>query len=264
MKSKPWRASSTLRSRTAEQIACFDWKDQKHVGIQLSFLRPLVATVMKAVKNKRAEIHALGDDASDVVEKSRLLGEAEDLISDVRAIADLAVLAFFSEKKDPARNKFLKKLGDDVVQSFLSGRLDGHALREQADELNSLTPPINPFHWELEFPEVYARENPGFDAFVGNPPFAGKNTLLATGGAFYIDWLKALHEGSHGNADLVAHFFRRAFTMLRRTGTFGLIATNTVAQGDTRNTGLRWICSNNGAIYSALRRHPWRARRSGS
>ncbi len=251
------RQGDSLVGLTAEQIACFDWKDQKHVGIQLSFLRPLVATVMKAVKNKRAEIHALGDDASDVVEKSRLLGEAEDLISDVRAIADLAVLAFFSEKKDPARNKFLKKLGDDVVQSFLSGRLDGHALREQADELNSLTPPINPFHWELEFPEVYARENPGFDAFVGNPPFAGKNTLLATGGAFYIDWLKALHEGSHGNADLVAHFFRRAFTMLRRTGTFGLIATNTIAQGDTRSTGLRWISENGGQIYDAKRRFRW-------
>ena len=39
--------------------------------------------------------------------------------------------------------------------------------------------PLRPFHWELEFPEVFAGDNPGFDAIVGNPPFAGKNTIAA-------------------------------------------------------------------------------------
>ena len=32
----------------------------------------------------------------------------------------------------------------------------------------------------------------------------------------YPDWLKTIHEESHGNADLVAHFFRRAFNLLGR------------------------------------------------
>ena len=32
---------------------------------------------------------------------------------------------------------------------------------------------ITPFHWEIEFPEVFGRENAGFDCIVGNPPFAG-------------------------------------------------------------------------------------------
>ena len=66
-----------------------------------------------------------------------------------------------------------------------------------------------------------------------------------------------MHEQSHGNADLVAHFFRRAFNLVREGGTFGLIATNTIAQGDTRSTGLRWICENSGAIYDATRRYRW-------
>ena len=38
---------------------------------------------------------------------------------------------------------------------------------------------------------------------------------------------------------------------------FGLIATNTIAQGDTRSTGLRWICENGGEIYHARRRVKW-------
>src|SRR5262249_16126324 len=34
-----------------------------------------------------------------------------------------------------------------------------------------------PFPWELEFPAVFARDNPGFDAFVGNPPFLGGSKI---------------------------------------------------------------------------------------
>jgi hypothetical protein len=55
----------------------------------------------------------------------------------------------------------------------------------------------------------------------------------------------------------VAHFFRRCFVLLRPGGTLGLIATNTIAQGDTRSTGLRWICTHNGTIYAARRRYRW-------
>ena len=85
--------------------------------------------------------------------------------------------------------------------------------------------------------------NPGFDAIVGNPPFPGKNTISASSGPRYLPWLQTLHEGAHGNADLVAHFFRRAFALLREGGAFGLIATNTIGQGDTRETGLERLLS---------------------
>ena len=73
----------------------------------------------------------------------------------------------------------------------------------------------------------------------------------------YPDWLKTVHPESHGNADLVAHFFRRAFDLIRSGGAFGLIATNTIGQGDTRSTGLRWICNHGGTIYAARKRLKW-------
>lgn len=107
------------------------------------------------------------------------------------------------------------------------------------------------------FPEVFVRDNAGFDAIIGNPPFAGKNTIAAASGALYLPWLQTLHEGAHGNADLVAHFFRRAFVLLRNGGAFGLIATNTIAQGDTRETGLAAILREGGHIYGATKRYQW-------
>jgi hypothetical protein len=114
----------------------------------------------------------------------------------------------------------------------------------------------------LEFPEAFALNSAlqpegGFDAIVGNPPFAGKNTIIDGSADGYIEWLKELHPESHGNSDLVAHFFRRAFNLIRPGGTFGLIATNTIAQGDTRTTGLSWIRSRGGTIYRAIKRLKW-------
>ena len=99
--------------------------------------------------------------------------------------------------------------------------------------------------------------NSGFDAVVGNPPFLGGKRISTTLGDSYRNWLAELHTESNSNSDVVAHFFRRAFGLLRTGGTLGLIATNTIAQGDTRLTGLRWISKNDGEIYRAERRVMW-------
>jgi hypothetical protein len=73
----------------------------------------------------------------------------------------------------------------------------------------------------------------------------------------YSAWLSENTRDANNNSDLVAFFFRRAFMLLRNGGIFGLVATNTVAQGDTRYTGLRWICLNGGQIISARKRLRW-------
>jgi hypothetical protein len=121
---------------------------------------------------------------------------------------------------------------------------------------------ITPFHWELEFPEVFTtNENGqvtgGFDVIVGNPPFMGGSKLSTAAGALYVLWLAIIHEGSRGKSDLVAHFFRRAFALLRKDGTLGMIATNTIRRGDTRETGLLWLREHGGSIYKAESRKTW-------
>ena len=101
--------------------------------------------------------------------------------------------------------------------------------RSGLDEWRQAEQPLAPFHWEIEFPEAFERANPGFDAIVGNPPFQGGRKLSSTQGEIYSKWLVTLHPDASGGADLVAHFFRRAFDLLREDGNFGLIATNTFA-----------------------------------
>lgn len=132
-----------------------------------------------------------------------------------------------------------------------------HALRAGDSLLAEGLAGGSPLRWELAFPEVFGRENGGFDAIVGNPPFAGRNTLFATRGERYVYALIDAYPGAHGSSDLAAYFFRRAFSLLRQGGALGFIATNTIAQGDTRATGLRWICDHGGTIFEARRRLPW-------
>ena len=114
-----------------------------------------------------------------------------------------------------------------------------------------------PFHWEIEFPEVFGRENPGFDAIVGNPPFLGGTKISASTSPIYLAWLIAHFTESHGNADLVSYFFRKSATLLNIYGAFGLISTNTISQGDTRATGLRFLRKNGHFIYAAKTRLKW-------
>ena len=90
--------------------------------------------------------------------------------------------------------------------------------------------------------EVFARENGGFDAIVGNPPFWRARIRPSLAAQDYPLGLQTLHRGRAGNADFVAHFFRRALWAAPRGGVFGLIATNTIGQGDTRASGLATIC----------------------
>ena len=75
--------------------------------------------------------------------------------------------------------------------------------------------------------------------------------------AAYKDYLYGRFEGCSNRADLVAFFFRQGFAHLRDGGSLGFIATNTIAQRDTRSGGLGWILRNGGAIYSATKRLSW-------
>ena len=243
------RPGDALVGLSRRQLDAFHWKDDAK-PFQAGFEAMRAREHLARASELRRRIREADDTVSER-ELRQLCDDADRETDNVRLLGDLALAAFFEGSKPKQREDLRRQLGDAVQRGEMHGYVGW------LDELRRKEPPLAPFHWEIEFPEVFDRENPGFDAVVGNPPFAGKNTVAAANVGGYPDWLKQVHEESHGNADLVAHFFRRAFGLLRTGGTSGLIATNTIAQGDTRSTGLRWICNNGGEIYGARRRVKW-------
>ncbi|KGC30595.1 Eco57I restriction-modification methylase domain-containing protein [Burkholderia pseudomallei] len=119
-------------------------------------------------------------------------------------------------------------------------------------------PARRPFHWPLEFPEVFTHERGGFDGIVGNPPFLGGQRITGVAGTAFRNWLVAhIAEGRRGSADLVAYFFLRAWSLLRAGGGFGLLAVNTIAEGDTRQVGLEAMVQTGALIHAAYPNEPW-------
>src|SRR6266702_693939 len=126
------------------------------------------------------------------------------------------------------------------------------------------------FHWHLAFPDVFRvpskDEEPeneqagwsgGFDVVLGNPPFLGGWKIRDAFGDKYRFLLSVIYHPFKGMADLCAIFFRRAFALLRPNGIAGLVATNTIGQGDTREAGLAEIVRSGGTIPFAHRFLKW-------
>jgi hypothetical protein len=242
------RHGDSLVGLARRQIESFHWRPH-----QTGFEAIRIGDHVARVGELRRQIREAGDEVDDR-QLRWLWDEARHELRTVVFMGDLAVACFFAAGK-PADREVLRR---QVADAIRDGRASQYAGR--LEELRAAQPPLVPFHWEVELPEVFERERPGFDAIVGNPPFGGKNTVAAANPVHYGDWLKEAHPQSHGNADLVAHFYRRAFEMIRRDGAFGLIATNTIGQGDTRASGLRWICTHGGEIYNAEKRLKWPGR----
>ena len=243
------RYGDSLLGLSRRQIEGLDWAADKS-GYQVK----VGAEGLRNQIGKATELHQLMREASADIPEHELHdvhAEARAATEYARRLGDLTLAAYFKGTSQKERKALLAKL-TEVTERGEAAHFDSWLGDVNGDEH-----PFRPFHWDVEFPEVFERENPGFDAVVGNPPFGGHVTAVSGNIAGYTDWLRLVHPGSSGKCDIVAHFFRRAFELIRSEGTFGLIATNTIAQGDTRSTGLRWICNNGGEIYRARRRLKW-------
>jgi len=168
----------------------------------------------------------------DQQEKSYLLTKANARIKELKDRCDLLIGSYLTElnasEQQALRQRLLwvAKSETDVSDSD----------RELLPNWETGTP----FHWELEFPEIFvAREAQGFDALVGNPPFMGSQKITGALGTPYREYIvQWLGQGKRGQADLCAYFFLRGQQLVRNEGSFGFVATNTIAQGDTREVGL--------------------------
>jgi hypothetical protein len=114
-----------------------------------------------------------------------------------------------------------------------------------------------PVHWPLVFPEVFSLRG-GFDAIVGNPPFLGGTKISGPMGVAYRQYLGEFIAGfSADRCDLVGYFVRHIDSLLSRGGQMGVVATNSLAQGDTREASLERVVASGSEIRRAIRSRPW-------
>jgi len=212
------------------------------------------SAVEKAVEKRNILEKFIIKDTEDFKRKKQLNEEAELAVQKVKFIGDLIIGAAMGTATIKKKDAFEEELYNFGTKSC---RGEGTLPFEMLNRGNpNKQEPRKTFHWALEFPEVF--EKGGFDCIIGNPPFQGGQKITGILGTDYRDYLvRHLAKDKRGSADICAYFFLRSGEISRNNGGFGLLATNTIAQGDTREVGLEQIVNNGSVIYRAVPSRKW-------
>lgn len=225
-----------------------------------SQIEPLIVEARK-LRTELEDIETI--DILDAQDKATKTRQADLAVSEIRVIGDLVVGAILAGGEKKISQEVNLTLAARRVKSALDLDRQSRERKQEFSELRQIAyewlnqgKPTSAmdrhcFHWAIEFPEVFDRntrltasdqEDKGnFDAVVGNPPFLGAKKISPALGydlrTYVVDQLAS---GTSGNSDLVSYFFLRGASI---TGSLGLIATNTISQGDTSSVGLGQILS---------------------
>ncbi len=82
---------------------------------------------------------------------------------------------------------------------------------------------VNPFDWQKEFKDILSRENPGFDAVIGNPPYVRQEALKAL-----KPYFQRRYEAYDAAADLFVYFIERGVNLLREKGRYSIIVSSSL------------------------------------
>lgn len=275
------RHGDSLVGLDIEQISAFHW----HPPGQAVTIQHRLNDALEEAIAARQEILSLGhhDDPTSQSRKRALFNPSQRAVERARIVADACVGAYFDEST-PRTRELERKRRLALVNSWLSSEREVESVEEREEALGTSRAAeaelrllakktrerLLPFHWWIEFPELFfgrgeslwdsdtvKRAGEGLDGVVGNPPFMGGRRISGEFGDDYSEWLAVVNEAGTKNADLSAHFFRRAAKLLGHDAAFGLIATNTIAQGDTRLAGLAALIREGWIIYDASESLSW-------
>ena len=202
-------------------------------------------------------------DIRDVEAMARLDVDARRRLEIPELIADALVGETFTSSE--GRSATEGAIANMVIRASqaLEGQLDAiHSIIQRTKitlPSNTTTGRSNrPFHWPLEFPEVFAKGANGFNAVVGNPPFMGGKKLTGYFGENYRNFIvQQVADGKKGVADLCVFFFLRTIRLLGNAGCSGLVVTSSLIEGDTREVGLDRLSAIGVDLYSAFGSRAW-------
>lgn len=223
----------------------------------------------KAARLRRELSSGQSDDADRMRStraKRNLLEASRGVTAKLRHVADGIIAAGMLEGGKPGRALEARydELADALGAAYAPNGLENDRSHFQNILDEGLTPSVDtgeahwkPVHWVVEAPDVVL-DHGGFDAIIGNPPFLAGRDIVSKSGANLRSWfVEQIASGIKGSADIVVYFMLRAASLLNERGQLGLIATNSVAQGESREVGLARFSELGLSIHRAVQSEPW-------
>jgi hypothetical protein len=225
--------TSELRRLVAER--CIYGIDINTMAIELARLSLWLATVdrnqpLTFLENLRVGNSIVGTSVRDLLSggesvfSSALAREAEELLK-----RRAEIVARPSTTTDAVRQK------EEIADAADALRRPIEAFADDTLGVALDDPEIgDPFHWEVEFPEVFLtpagepREHGGFDAIIGNPPYIQIQSL----GRATAEYCRERYEAAAGAFDVYIVFIERAVELLGPAGRLGFIVPNKLTKLD--------------------------------
>src|SRR5205814_5698671 len=151
----------------------------------------------------------------------RLLKQADETMEVIKLGADMLIGIALSDTK--RRNAIQGSLGMEysvMIKAYEENRNlpttdkgwePSHtAFEKLRTEVDELLKNRKPFHWFLEFPEVFVNKGDkvGFAAIMSNPPFQGGGKITGSLGTDYREYMvEHIASRKSGVADLCTYFF---------------------------------------------------------
>ncbi|MCK9608839.1 MAG: N-6 DNA methylase [Methylomonas sp.] len=111
-------------------------------------------------------------DIHDVETMARLDKEAKAKLEAPERIADAFIAEIIKTgSNENSLDAALMTLAIEADQYLKGDLISGENIRKRVINGLELKKRYKPFHWTLEFPEVFANKNEGFHAVIGNPPW---------------------------------------------------------------------------------------------
>lgn len=170
------------------------------------------------------------ENLDDIKKKERIFNELQGIpeYQSVMQIADLNTSFYFGNKIENPTNRLPSSYYYNLVGSMYNidtqwASRSNYKWFKKALEIGKEK---SFFHWELEFPEIFfdagkLRENPGWDAVIGNPPW----------GADFDDYSKGYliknYNTASGETESHIFFTEKGSTLINTNGLLGFITPNT-------------------------------------
>ncbi len=172
---------------------------------------------------KIKELEGLRDDRlEDIRRKEQIFEEFKRLpeYEKTRAVANVHTAIYFGNI--PTKNQYTRLVlalhyGSNWKEATSGAWFNRAKLLAQGKRF---------FHWELEFPEIFfengrVKDNPGFDVFIGNPPYVRiyRGQILEED----ADYFTRVYESAHMKFDLYVLFVELGLDLLARGGRLSMI-----------------------------------------
>lgn len=196
------------------------------------FMQSYLNSIRQASEGYKKKLSKLTEAREDIEEKKETLTEVDEDLLPYKHLCNLFTHYLLGELKE----------SDLLFQIKNWKKPNLPAQAGKTEKIPASLSSKNFFHWDLEFPDVFYGDNPGFDCVIGNPPYVDVPQTE------YMEKYSCNRLKTKDCRNLYAFLTEKGVSYLKKEGKFGYIIPMSIICSN-RMDSLRNLLLENGKTY---------------